>query len=156
MAQRLTDKVVRSLERPPAGNCIAYDTDTKGFGARITAAGAIAFILNYRRRGDGQERRYTIGSAADWSVAAAREKAKELKRHIDNGGDPVGEHVAEREAPTVADLCARFLEEHAAKQRPKTQSDYRSMIRNDILPLLLDNSSDQQAGDGMSDGFRAG
>src|SRR5215831_20215203 len=96
MAQRLTDKVVRSLERPPAGNRIAYDTDTKGFGARITAAGAIAFILNYRRRSDGQERRYTIGSAADWSVAAAREKAKELKRHIDNGGDPVGEHVAVR------------------------------------------------------------
>ena len=136
MAQRLTDKVVRSLERPPAGNRIAYDTDTKGFGARITAAGAIAFILNYRRRSDGQERRYTIGSAADWSVAAAREKAKELKRHIDNGGDPVGEHVAERGAPTVADLCARFLEEHAAKQRPKTQIDYRSMIRNDILPPL--------------------
>src|SRR5262249_34805324 len=118
MAQRLTDKVVRSLERPPVGNRIAYDTDTKGFGARITAAGAIAFILNYRRRSDGQERRYTIGSAADWSVAAAREKAKELKRHIDNGGDPVGEHVAERGAPTAPDLVGAFLQGPAGNRRP--------------------------------------
>jgi Serine aminopeptidase, S33 len=31
----------------------------------------------------------------------------------------------------------------------------REFIRNGILPLLLDNSSDQQAGDGMNDGFRA-
>jgi integrase len=136
MAIKLTDKVVRSLERPPTGNRITYDTEVKGFGARITAAGAIAFILNYRRRADGLERRYTIGSFPDWSVAAAREKAKELKRHVDSGGDPVGEHAAEREAPTVADLCERFLEEHVAKQRAHTQTDYRSMIRNDILPVL--------------------
>jgi Serine aminopeptidase, S33 len=31
----------------------------------------------------------------------------------------------------------------------------REFIRNGILPLLLDNATDQQAGDGMSDGFRA-
>jgi integrase len=52
------------------------------------------------------------------------------------GGDPVGEHVAERAAPTVADLCERFLEEHVSRQRPRTQRDYRAAIRNDILPVL--------------------
>jgi len=31
----------------------------------------------------------------------------------------------------------------------------REFIRNGIQPLLLDNSTDQQAGDGMTDGFRA-
>jgi hypothetical protein len=41
-----------------------------------------------------------------------------LKRHVDNGGDPVGEHVAERSAPTVTELCERFIEEHVTKQRP--------------------------------------
>ena len=30
----------------------------------------------------------------------------------------------------------------------------REFIRNGILPVILDNPSDQQAGDGMSDGFR--
>jgi hypothetical protein len=30
----------------------------------------------------------------------------------------------------------------------------REFIRNGVLPVILDNPSDQQAGDGMSDGFR--
>jgi pimeloyl-ACP methyl ester carboxylesterase len=32
----------------------------------------------------------------------------------------------------------------------------REFIRNGVLPVILDNPSDQQAGEGMSDGFRAG
>jgi integrase len=136
MVQKLTDRLIKALERPASGNKIHYDSEVKGFGARVTAAGAVAFIVNYRRKADGLERRYTIGAWPDWSATTAREKAKELKRHIDGGGDPVGEHVAERAAPTVADLCGRFLEEHVAKQRPHTQADYGSMIRNDILTAL--------------------
>lgn len=135
---KITDKAVRglALDPPAKGNKITYDGDVKGFGVRVTAAGAIAFILNYRRKVDGLERRYTIGSFPDWSVGAAREKAKELKRHIDNGGDPVGEHAADRAAPTVADLCARFDDEHIAKQRPHTQTEYRGIIRNHVSPKL--------------------
>jgi integrase len=136
MAQKLTDKLVRALERPAAGNKIHYDSEVKGFGCRVTAAGAIAFVVNYRRRADGLERRYTIGSYPSWSVAAAREKAKELKRHIDGGGDPVGELVLERGAPTVANLAERFLAEHVIKLQLHTQDDCRSMLRNDVLPAL--------------------
>jgi integrase len=136
VAERLTDKLVRSLVPPAKGNKVTYDTEVRGFGVRVTTAGAVAFVLNYRRRSDALERRYTIGSYPDWCVAAAREKAKELKRHVDEGGDPVGEHAVERAAPTVADLCEKFIEEHVAKQRPYTQRAYRAIIRDDILPVL--------------------
>jgi integrase len=136
MAQRLTDKAVKVLAPPARGNTIAYDIEVKGFGVRITAAGTRAFVLNYRRKSDALERRYTIGSFPDWSTTAAREEAKRLKREVDSGGDPVGEHVANRAAPTVADLCVRFDEEHIAKQRPHTQTEYRAIIRNSILPAL--------------------
>jgi integrase len=136
VAQRLTDKTVKALPAPARGNQITYDIETRGFGARVTAAGAIAFVVNYRRKADGLERRYTIGSFPDWSVAAAREKAKELKRRVDGGGDPVGEHAADRAAPTVADLAARFLTERVVRLKPHTQTDYRSTIANDLLPAL--------------------
>jgi integrase len=136
MAQKLSDRLVKALPAPERGNRIVYDAEVKGFGARITAAGSIAFVLNYRRRSDGLERRYTIGSFPDWSVAAAREKAREFKRDIDGGGDPIGEHRAERAAPTVAGLSDRFLVEHVAKQRPHTQAEYRAIVRNDVLPAL--------------------
>jgi integrase len=136
VAQKLTDRVVKNLPAPERGNKVYYDSETKGFGLRVTAAGARSFVLNYRRKADGLERRYTIGSHPAWSVQGAREKAAELRRHVDGGGDPVGEHAADRAAPTVADLAARFVEEHVVKLAPHTQRDYRTILADDIVPAL--------------------
>jgi integrase len=136
VAIKLTDKAVRALERPAAGNRIVYDDTVRGFGARITAAGAIAFVLNYRVKATGAERRHTLGSFPSWSVAEARQKARELKRRVDDGGDPLGELATERSAPTVAELCQRFREQHVVKLRLHTRRDYEAIIRNDILPAL--------------------
>ena len=102
---RLTDRIIQKLPAPAHGNKVTYDADVKGFGARITAAGGRAFVLTYRRKGDGRQRRFTIGSFPDWSTTAAREEAKRLKRDIDGGADPVGELVEGRAAATVADLA---------------------------------------------------
>ncbi len=87
----LTDRFVRDLPAPPRGATITYDGgDPKrrvsGFGVRVTAAGVRAFVLNYRVR--GIERCYTIGKFPEWNVSRARDRAKELKRTIDQGGDP--------------------------------------------------------------------
>src|SRR5690242_9242239 len=87
MAEKITDKMVRDLEPPATGNRRIYDTDIKGFGVRVTAAGAKAFILNYYIH--GRERRLTIGSYPGWSVQAARKEAAERKRAIDKGEDPL-------------------------------------------------------------------
>jgi integrase len=136
MGQKLTDRTVRALVAPAAGNQITYDSTVSGFGVRITAGGAIAFILNYRVKATGLERRYTIGSSPHWNVATAREEAKRLKREVDSGGDPLGELKADRGAPTVKDLCDRFEAEHVDKLRRKTQADYHGILRNDIEPAL--------------------
>jgi len=136
MPQKLTDRLVRALERPPAGNKIYYDTEIAGFGLRITANDARSFILNYHRRSDGRERRYTVGGHPAWSVAAARERAAELRRHVDAGGDPVGELELERGAPTVNDLADRFENEHLPRKRPSTAKDYRSILTGHIRPAL--------------------
>src|SRR5215216_5120650 len=136
MADRLSEQFVKRLAPPERGNKITYDSDVKGFGIRVTASGGRSFILNYRRKSDGLERRYTIGSIPAWSVSAAREEAKRLKRVIDGGGDPVGEHKAARAAPTVADMCARFAEEYLPRKRHSTQQSYQQQIAADILPTL--------------------
>ena len=72
MAQRLTDKIVRALPAPDHGNRVYYDNDVSGFGARVTAAGAVAFVLNYRRKSDGRERRTTIGQFPAWAISTLR------------------------------------------------------------------------------------
>jgi integrase len=134
----LTDKAIRDLEAPERGNRIAYDDAVKGFGVRVTAAGARAFVLNYRRKSDCKERRITIGSFPDWGTTAAREEAKRLKRDVDAGADPIGELEQSRAAPTVRDLAERFLADYVPRKRASTQRDYKRQIDVNILPEIGD------------------
>jgi integrase len=135
MSDRLTDYLVRRLPAPAKGNKITYDSEMTGFGCRVTAAGARSFILNYRAR-NRREHRATIGSFPEWGTVAARKEAAEQKKTIDRGGNPVGEQRAYREAPTVNDLCDRFLAEYLPRKRPSTQRTYRLQIENEIRPAL--------------------
>jgi integrase len=132
---RLTDSLVRKLPVPEKGTKITYDRGPdriRGFGIRVFPGGARAFVLNYVVR--ARERRLTIGAYPAWTVAAARAEAKRLRQEVDRGNDPLGERIAEREAPTVGELCDRFLEEHAVKKR--AASEYRRIVERTIRPEL--------------------
>jgi integrase len=135
-ALRLTDRTVKALPRPAQGNRLFFDDLVRGFACRVTAAGARSFVLDYRRKTDGLQRRYTIGSHPEWVVLRAREEAKRLKREIDGGTDPVGAHRELRAAATVADLSDRFLEDYVPRKSPSTQQSYRQQITADIRPAL--------------------
>src|SRR3954452_7119975 len=122
-ADRVDDRFVRELQPPPAGNRVHYDGGSKepvrGFGVRVTASGAKSFVVNYTIA--GRERRLTIGGYPAWSVAAAREQAKSLRRRIDSGEDPLAEKEPDRPAATVTILCDRYLSDHASRKRTGEQ-----------------------------------
>jgi integrase len=132
LTDKTTEKQLRGLAPPGRGNRVVYDETVKGFGCRITAAGARSFILNYRA--SGRERRITIGSSPDWPLKTAREHARSLKRRIDMGEDPMQARNEERSARTVAQLCDAFEAEHLPSRRATTREDYRSLIRLYIRP----------------------
>jgi integrase len=135
LGERLNDRIVAKLIQPPVGSRIYFDSEVGGLGVRVTCAGAKSFILDYRNR-TGRQRRITIGSTGDWTVTAARLEARELRHQIDTGHDPLAERRAIREAPTVADLCQRFLTEHLRSKAAATQSNYAAAIKNVVLPRL--------------------
>ena len=134
MAVKLSDTLVKELEAPATGNKIAYDEAVKGFGVRVTSAGARAFILNYRA--GGRERRITIGSYPEWKVGPARKWAEGLKRKVDMGEDPMADRHEERAAPTVADLARIYREVHLPTKRPVSVKNDEMNIAKHILPRL--------------------
>lgn len=138
----LDDEVVKSLAKPARANTVIYDLEVKGFGCRITAAGAKSFILNYRTR-DGRERRFTIGAYPGWKVKAARKEADSIKARIRGGYDPLGALEDERQArreeaahATVDTLCDRFEAVHLPRLREASQRDYKSITRLYIRPEM--------------------
>ena len=130
---RLTDEFARSAPTPTAQkNKIHFDGEVKGFGLRVTKAGARSFVLKYRA--NGVERRLTIGSYPDWKVSTARKEATRLKRLVDQGFDPMGERHEDRAAPTMSDLCDRYLTEHAPRKRETSRREDEALIKRWIKP----------------------
>jgi integrase len=127
--RRLTDAIVKALPAPATGNKVTFDADVKGFGVRVTTAGARAFVLQYRTH-TGRERRYTIGGFPDWQTTAARQEAKRLKGEVRvNGADPLADLQSARGEPTVGDMIDRYIEEHLPKKRPASQAEDRGLIK---------------------------
>jgi integrase len=133
--QHLTDAVVRRLPIPARGSWITLDDEVTGFGARVTANDARSYVIRYTTKA-GRERTYTIGDASVWRCTAARDKAKELRRQVEDGGDPLADIEAERAAPTVAELIERFRAEHIVRKRPSTRHDYDGILQRHIEPFF--------------------
>jgi integrase len=142
---KLTEALVKNMAPPASGAITVWDRGkeaVRGFGVRIFAAtkrnqaGARHFFLNYRV--DGAERRFKIGSPPDWTVLAAREEAKALRRRIDRGEDPAVDKRTQREAPTVKSLAERYEREHLPAKTESSRVNDMAMIRNEILPRLGD------------------
>jgi integrase len=132
--QKINETFVKKVMPPASGNKIHYDADIAGFGLRITKAGAKAFVLNYHI--NRRERRFTIGKFPAWSAAAARAKATELRRLIDQGTDPLSERIDQREAATVSDLWGEYEKLHLPNLSPRSRTDQSGMWANHILPEM--------------------
>ena len=69
---------------------------------RITAR-TKSWSFIYRPKGRAQQKRYTIVDYPAWSLSEAR-KALALRRQVQDGGDPVAEGKASRDALTIAGM----------------------------------------------------
>lgn len=109
---RLTEVVARACETPRDRPWIIYwDADLPAFGLRVTKGGVRTFIIDFSSA--GRKRRMAIGQMPVWSVKAARKRAEELKRQVDQGGDPLKERLDQRDAPLMSELFDRYFSEHA-------------------------------------------
>ncbi len=130
---KLTEKVLREAVPVVGRDYQIFDTDVRGFAACIYRGGGRAFTLDYRHA--GRQRRMTFGRWPEWSVSAARERAKELRRDIDAGADPLAQRGALREAPRVDDLIERYCTQHLPKLAERNASDQKSALAKMVAPV---------------------
>lgn len=133
--QRITDRLVRDLPTPDRGKqTIVRDELLTGFGVRRTATGFTSFVFSYVS--GGTDRRLTIGSPPAWSVSAAREEAKRLRRLVDTGRDPLAERRQTLSEPTLGEVWGRYATDILPRKAAHTQKNERSIWRRLILPAL--------------------
>lgn len=92
----------------PAGKSQAFlwDTEAPSLMLRATPTGRKTFAFEGRL--NGATIRVSIGTAADWSLDAARKRAAELKQQVDSGVDPreiERQQQAAREAERATQLA---------------------------------------------------
>ena len=131
MGTHLTERFVKAAEIGTR-KYVVFDEDCAGFGLCVFESGRKGFILIYRAA--GRQRRMTIGTWPSWSVIAARDEAKRLKRDIDRGEDPMDTRTNARHAPIMKDLIERFIDEHLPKLAATNAKDQISMLNGLVLP----------------------
>jgi integrase len=137
MRERITEQLIKRMaaNRPRMGNRVAYDSDVIGFGVRVTATGAVAFVLRYVHR--GRERRMTLGKHPDLSPSAARDMAIELRGEIVGGRDPLADRRSRLTGPTLSAFCDRYIAEYAEKEKKASSvREDRRLIKRHIRPTL--------------------
>ncbi|EEE05489.1 tyrosine-type recombinase/integrase [Burkholderia multivorans] len=112
------------------------DTVVPGFLCKITPAGRRVFMLQYRTNA-GQRRKPALGLFGELTVEQARAMAQDWLAEVRRGGDPGGDRAEARKAPTIAELCKKFMEDYSRKRnKPSTQDGYQAVINRNVIPLL--------------------
>ena len=116
---------------------VFWDRDLTGFGVRVYPTGGKVYIA--QARGPDGPKRMTVGRHDVLHADQARQRAALIIARIKAGEEPVPLPLAARAngGPTVADLAARYLEEHVeVKLKPNTQRQVRGVLHRHILPAL--------------------
>lgn len=136
---KLTKRVVEAFLGSNLGrDAFCWDLEVRGFGVRVRAGGKQTFVLQYRAGGT-RSRRLHLGVVGSMTVEEARKLAKGAAVAVQKGEDPSSERQDARKAATVADLAARYLEQHATRKKPRSVAEDRR-----ILGIREDGTADPE------------
>lgn len=132
---KLTVKSVEAIAPGPA-DVIAWDTELVGFGCKVTPKGKRSYFLYYRNS-EGEQRRPAIGTHGATRPENARAIARRWLAEVAEGKDPSQSRTDGRAAPTVRDLCERYMAEHAETRKKATSiRGDRRLIDKHLIPVL--------------------
>jgi hypothetical protein len=121
----------------PEKDAFSWDDEIKGFGLKVSPSGSKAFVFQYRTK-QGRSRRFTIGRYSDTLTAdQARKRAKDLRRAVEDGGDPMNEKQVNRQAETLEEVFDRYLASAKfAEKADSTKATDRGRINRHLKPTI--------------------
>lgn len=136
MAKIKLTKTVIDAARPQSHDVELRDTVVPGFLCKVTPAGRKVFMLQYRTN-SGVRRKPALGQFGELTVEQARSLAQDWLAEVRRGGDPGNQKTEARKAPTIKELCTRFMEDHSKlHNKPSTQKSYQYQIDCYIIPAF--------------------
>lgn len=136
---KLTKRVIDAI-KPGERRVIYYDTELKGFGLKVTPAGAKSWCVEYRpgARGRGvSKRRMVLGSTSTLTPDQARSAARDVLARVALGEDPAASRSGAREMPNFREFAERYLAEEASvKLKPRTVVNYQIYLRKHAAPSI--------------------
>ncbi|MDO8812342.1 MAG: Arm DNA-binding domain-containing protein [Gallionella sp.] len=118
--------------KPAAKPLTLFDGMETGLHVLVQISGKKTFRLKILI--NGKDRRLTIGSFPDVTLAEARELASKLKKQVRQGKDPTAP-VALHTFATVAQLFVEW-KSTVLNRAGTTVRKYQECLKNDLLPTL--------------------
>ena len=132
---RLTQQLCDSVEPPTKSARLYRCSNTTGLGLKVYPSGRKAFVFSYMAP-DKREKRITIGEFGPWKVGAAKKRAEELRKLVDQGIDPAIEKRAERDAVGLREYWHWYRDNLLVKRSEAHQRDFNASWERKILSHL--------------------
>ena len=138
-AKELSALAVRRLVRPGRWSVGGVD----GLALQVTQSGAQSWVLRFRS--GGRQRETGLGSFPSVTLAAAREKARQLRSIVSDGRDPIAmiqaresAALAERQTlKTFSEVAQQYIAQHEKFwKNAKHQAQWASTLRTYVEPSI--------------------
>ena len=93
---KITKTAIDNLAAPASGDTCMWDSELQGFGVRVQSSGRKTYIVRYRRKEDGKQRKMNLCRCSDATPDKARAMARDVFLAVASGGDPAGERAKEK------------------------------------------------------------
>jgi integrase len=144
-SEKITAALLDKLKEPGT----VWDTEVRGFGARVQAKGGdVTFVWKGKNPRTGKQVFLTIGrrGTGDWGIDNARRQASAYRDDVRLGRDPTAPREAARNVMTVSELCDAYikalptllLSRARRAKKDSTVATDKSRINAHIKPLLGD------------------
>jgi len=161
---RINKRTVDAIKPDPdADRAFLWDDRLPGFGIVVRASGTHSYVYQYRTA-EGRSRRATIAKVGAVTPDKAREIAEGMAATIKDGGDPLADKQAAREALTVGQVLDAYLDSgRFAEKADSTRAIDTGRIERHLRPLLgkrhvqkLESEDIRRAFGAIRDGKTAG